>query len=112
VLFYNNAHLNTDARTRALLEHFNWELLDLLPYSPDVAPSDYHLFIYLKTWFGSQRFSNNEELMEGVKTQLSSQAAGFSDTGIQNLFPDTTSASIPAVFTLRSSSSMHLFLLI
>jgi hypothetical protein len=32
--------------TRALLEHFNWELFDLLSYSPDLAPSDYRLFTY------------------------------------------------------------------
>jgi histone-lysine N-methyltransferase SETMAR len=55
------------ARTRALLEHFNWELFDHSPYSPDLASSDYHLYIYLKNWFGSQHFNRNEELMEGVK---------------------------------------------
>jgi hypothetical protein len=56
------------------LGFFNWELFDHPPYSPDLAPSDYHLFIrtYLKNWLGSQRFNNNQELMEGVKTWLSS----------------------------------------
>jgi histone-lysine N-methyltransferase SETMAR len=69
------------------LEHFNWVLFDHPPYSPDIAPSDYYLFTYLKNWLGSQRFNNNEELAEGVKTWLSSQAAGFFDTGIQKLIP-------------------------
>jgi histone-lysine N-methyltransferase SETMAR len=55
------------ARTRALLEPSNWELFDHPPYSPDLAPSDYHQFIYLKNWLGSQRFSN-DELMERVQT--------------------------------------------
>jgi hypothetical protein len=32
------------------LEHFNWELFDHLPYSPELAPSDYHVFTYLKNW--------------------------------------------------------------
>jgi hypothetical protein len=35
----------------------------------------------------SQRFTNNEELMEGVKTWLSAEAADFFDTGIQKLVP-------------------------
>jgi hypothetical protein len=35
----------------------------------------------------SQSFNNNEELMEGVKTWLSSPAAHFFDTGIQKLIP-------------------------
>jgi hypothetical protein len=38
-------------------------------------------------WLRSQRFSNNGELMEGVKTWLSSQAADFLDTGIHKLIP-------------------------
>jgi hypothetical protein len=58
-----------------------------LPYSPDLAPSDYQLFTYLKNWLRSQRFSNNEELIDGVKPWLSSQAADFFDTGIQKLIP-------------------------
>jgi hypothetical protein len=72
---------NGRPHTAALLEHFNWELFDHLFYSPDLAPSDYHLFTYLKNWFGSQR-SNNNEFTESVKTWLSPQAADFLDTGI------------------------------
>jgi hypothetical protein len=45
---------------------------------------------------GSQPFNSNEELKNGVKTWLSSQAADFFDTGIKKLFPYTTRASIPA----------------
>jgi hypothetical protein len=52
-----------------------------------LTPLNYHLFTYLKNWLGSQCFNNIEELMEGVKTWLSSQAADFFDTGIQKLAP-------------------------
>jgi hypothetical protein len=71
VLLHDNACLHTAAHTRALLEHFNWELFDHPPLSPDLTLSDCHLFTYLKNWLGSQRFNNNEELMEGVKMWLS-----------------------------------------
>jgi hypothetical protein len=64
-------HTSTAARTRALLEHFNWELFDHTLYSPVLAPSDYHLFTYLKNWLQSQR----------------SQAAHFFDTGTKKLLP-------------------------
>jgi hypothetical protein len=67
VLLRDNAHPHTAACTRALLEHFNWELFV------------YHLFTCLKNWLVSQHFSNNEELLEGVKKWLSSQAANFFD---------------------------------
>jgi transposase len=87
VLLLNNAGPHTVARTQTLLEHFNWQLLDHHPYSPDLAPSEYHLFTYLKILLVSKRFSNNEELMKDVKTWLISQAAEFFDTGIQKLIP-------------------------
>jgi hypothetical protein len=41
VLLHDNAYPRTDARTRSLLEHFNWELFDHPSYSPDLTPSDY-----------------------------------------------------------------------
>jgi hypothetical protein len=63
-------------------------LFDHPAYTPDLSLSDYHLFTYLKNWVGSQHFSNNEELIEGVKTRLSSQAADFFDPGIQKLIPE------------------------
>jgi histone-lysine N-methyltransferase SETMAR len=48
VILRDSARPHTAARTRALLDHFNWELFDHPPYSPDLALSDYHLFTYLK----------------------------------------------------------------
>jgi hypothetical protein len=69
-----------------MLEHLNWELFDHPPHSPDLAPSDYHLFTYLKNWLGSQHFNTND-LMEGVKMWLSSKAADFLNIGIQKLIP-------------------------
>jgi transposase len=89
VLLHDNACSHAAARTLALLELFIWELFDQPPYSPDLAPSDYHLFTYLKNWVGSQRFDNNEELREGVRTWPSSLAADFFDTGIQKQVPQS-----------------------
>jgi hypothetical protein len=48
LLPHDNVRPYTAARTRALLEYFNWELFDLLSYSPDLAPSGYNLLTYLK----------------------------------------------------------------
>jgi hypothetical protein len=51
VLLHDNSHPHTAARIRTLLEHFNLELFDHPPYSPALAPSDYHLFTNVKNWF-------------------------------------------------------------
>jgi hypothetical protein len=87
VLLHDNGLPHTAACTRTLLEHSNWELFDHPPYSPDLTPSNFHLLTYLKNCLVSQRFNNNEEMMKGVKTWLSSQTADFFDAGIQKLIP-------------------------
>jgi hypothetical protein len=58
-------------------------LFDHPPYSPDLTPSDLHLFTWMKVWLGTQQFNTNEELMDDVKDWLSSQATTFCDVGIQ-----------------------------
>jgi hypothetical protein len=60
-------------------------LFDYPRYSLDITPSDFHLFTQMKVWLGTQRFNTNEELMDGVKDWLSSQAATLFDVGIQKL---------------------------
>jgi hypothetical protein len=45
MLLHDKARPHTATRTRALLEHFSWELFDHSSYSPDLAPSDYHLLL-------------------------------------------------------------------
>jgi hypothetical protein len=67
----------------------------------------YYLFTYLKNWLRSQHFNNNE-LMEAVKHGWAHRQQTSLPQVHRNLFPDT-SASVPAVTTLRSSLSMYIF---
>jgi hypothetical protein len=83
MFLHDNAGPHTATRSPTLLEHFFWELFDHHSYSPDLAPSYYHIFTYLKSWLGSKHFNNDEELMDGVKTWLSSQVADYSGRHIK-----------------------------
>jgi histone-lysine N-methyltransferase SETMAR len=47
-LLHDNAHPHTAAHTVETLCHLNFEVLEHPRYSPDLAPSDYHLFGLLK----------------------------------------------------------------
>ena len=85
VLLHDNARTHTAARTNALIKLFNWEIFDHPPYSPDLAPSDYHLFTKMKVWLATRRFHTNEELMDGVNNWLHNLAAPFFDEGLQKL---------------------------
>ena len=85
ILLHDNARPHTAARTSDLMKLFNWEIFDHPPYSPDLAPSDYHLFTKVKVWLATQRFHTNEELMDGVNNWLHNSAAPFFDEGLQKL---------------------------
>jgi hypothetical protein len=83
MLLYDNAHPHIATHTRVPLQHLNLELFNNLPCSPTLFPSNYHQFTYLHNWLQSQHFNNNEELLNGVKTWLDSQAVDFFHKGIQ-----------------------------
>lgn len=55
------------------------------PYSPDFAPSDYHLFPKLKEHLSGQCFQSDDEVREEVKRSLNELAAKFYDIGILKL---------------------------
>jgi histone-lysine N-methyltransferase SETMAR len=57
------------------------------PYSPDLVPSDFHVFLHLKTFLGGRRFHDDNEVKEAVNTWFASQAASFYAAGIQKLVP-------------------------
>jgi hypothetical protein len=85
ILLHDNAHPHAADRTNALIKRFNWEIFYHLSYSPDLAPSNYHLFSKMKVWLATQHFHSNEELMDGVKNWLHNLAAPFFDEGLQKL---------------------------
>ena len=58
---HDNAPPHRARQTMEKIEEMGWELLQHLPYSPDLAPSDFHLFGPLKESLGGIKFDNNEE---------------------------------------------------
>ncbi|GFX80266.1 histone-lysine N-methyltransferase SETMAR [Trichonephila clavipes] len=70
--------------TREIIESFGSDVLHHAPYSPDLAPSDFYLFLYLKHSLGGKYFSDNEEVEVVVSFWLSYQTADFFEEGIKN----------------------------
>jgi transposase len=85
ILLHDNAQPHTAACTNALIKLFNWEMFDHLPYSPDLAPSNHHLFSKMKVWLATQCFHNNQQLMDGVNSWLRNLVAPLFDDGLQKL---------------------------
>jgi histone-lysine N-methyltransferase SETMAR len=61
--------------------------LDHPPYSPEVAPRDFHLLLQLKKHLAGKKFIDDNEVQEEVMTWFKGQAADFYDSGIQKLVP-------------------------
>ncbi|GFU40925.1 histone-lysine N-methyltransferase SETMAR [Trichonephila clavipes] len=54
---------------------------------PDLTPSDFHLFLHLKSFLAGKYFNNDKELKENVSNWLKTQAATFYEEGIEKLVP-------------------------
>jgi [histone H3]-lysine36 N-dimethyltransferase SETMAR len=54
------------------------------PYSPDLAPSDYHLFGPLKRGLAGKHFDSDDEVKAAVRQWLRDQPDSFFRLGIEN----------------------------
>jgi histone-lysine N-methyltransferase SETMAR len=85
VMLHDNAHPHTAAATQDVIVTFAWEQFNHCPYSPVLAPSDFLVFLHLKTFQGVRRFHNDNEVKEAIDTWFVLQVASFYDAGIQKL---------------------------
>jgi histone-lysine N-methyltransferase SETMAR len=78
-----------NCEVRAVIWFLNAQnALDVLfhpPYSPDLVPSDFHLFTHLKQFLGGTCICSDEEVKMTVKHWFNGLAADFSDAGTQKL---------------------------
>jgi len=84
VMIHDNTHPHTAAATQNLIMTFGWEQFDHPFYSPDLVPSDFHLFLHLKSFLAGRRF-HDDEVKEAVTMCFASQVVSFYDEGIQKL---------------------------
>jgi len=61
--------------------------MDHPPHSPDLSPSDYHLFLHLKKFLGGKRFDDDDDLKDAVQKWLTWQAAAFYEESIKTWAP-------------------------
>jgi len=67
LLQHDNARPHTSATTRDAIQCLDFSVLPHPPYSPDLAPSYFHLFPKLKEHLKGQRFSCDEEVKSAVR---------------------------------------------
>jgi len=71
---HDNAPAHRALATHKKLAYLGFQRLDHPPYSPDLAPSDYHLFSGLKQkQLKSRHFSSDAEVIVAMETWLDGQ---------------------------------------
>jgi hypothetical protein len=82
-----------DRLTQELLQTFKWDILGHPSHSPDLAPSDYHVFGKLKEYMGGgEMFDDDDETKDEVLKWLNQQAAEFYTQASRSSSPDPRNA--------------------
>lgn len=85
LLLRDNACPHSVAANVEAIKQLKFGLLPHLPYRPDLAPSDYHIFEPLKEALRGRRFASDDEVKDAVHTWLRSQQITFFAVGIRKL---------------------------
>ena len=84
-LLVDNARPHIAKITRQKLEKLRWHLMAHPPYSPDLSPSDYHLFRALTNHFQERQFDDYNDLWMGLETFFNRLSKEFFAKGIGEL---------------------------
>ena len=81
ILQHDNARPHVAKVVKTYLETLKWEVLPHSPYSPDVAPSDCHMFQSMAHGLADQHFRSYEEVKIGSIRESPQKMTSFFDAG-------------------------------
>jgi transposase len=84
-LLHGNATPHTAGKICETIEKMGWEIIEHPPHSPDLAPSDFHLFGKLKEHLSGKRFASDQEVENETRNWLTNLDANFYAEGILKL---------------------------
>ena len=82
---HDNARPHIAKDVKKFFEEHNIDALKHPPYSPDLSPSDYHLFRSLQHHLSGKNFINNQEVKCSLDQYFASRDSNFWKRGIQSL---------------------------
>ena len=86
IIFHeDNARPHVSLMTRQKLLQLGWEVLIHPPLSPDIAPSDFHLFQSLQNSLNGKNFSSLEDCKRHLEQFLAQKDTKFWEEGIMKL---------------------------
>ena len=82
ILLHDNARPHTAKTVKMALQELGWEVLQHPPYSPDLAPTDYHLFRCLSNEMRGLGFENQDHLENWLNNFFKTRSKDFWQNGI------------------------------
>jgi histone-lysine N-methyltransferase SETMAR len=82
---HDNAKPHVAGIVKNKIKQLGWELLPHPPYSPDLAPTDYHLFLSLSNDLRNRTFANESALKTYLSDFFNSKSTEFYAKGIREL---------------------------
>ena len=86
ILQHDNPRPHVAKPVNTYLETYEWEVVPHLPYSPDMAPSDYYLFrLLLAHGLADQQFRSYEDIERWFDSWIASKDGHFYRNSIRAL---------------------------
>ncbi|KAG5318939.1 MOS1T transposase, partial [Pseudoatta argentina] len=85
ILLHDNVRPHVAKPVKTYLETLKWEALPHPPYSPDIVPSDFHLFRSMAHGLADRRFHSYEEAQKWIDSWIASKVMSFFRRGIHVL---------------------------
>jgi len=82
---HDNARPHVASATRDKLSELEWEVIPHPPYSPDLAPTDYHLFRSLSHHLAGRSFETEDDLKTALAEFFDQLPPNFCERGILSL---------------------------
>ena len=79
------ARPHTSLVTRQKLRELGWEVLLHPPYSPDLAPGDYHIFLSMANELSSRKLATTQSCENWLSEFFDNREASFYKRGIMKL---------------------------
>ncbi|XP_025263217.1 histone-lysine N-methyltransferase SETMAR-like [Camponotus floridanus] len=85
IFHHDNARPHVAQQTLRKLQELQWEILQHPPYSPDIAPSDFHLFRSLQNSLNGKNLNSEEAVEKHLTNFFQKKPSFFFKNGIDKL---------------------------